>query len=110
MYEDLAGAILNDPSFPDNPAKSPNRRYLRIEARYCGQYRLELFDDLWTEYVNECKPAQPTEWRDRKEHYRAEERHRIVDLLTEFVEENRTGCCDGFCDKILDELEKLGNE
>lgn len=109
-YKDIAEAIVEDEYFPNIPQKSPNRRYLRIEAKYCGYFQLQLFDDLWLEYEKECLPKRAGEWRDRAEMYRRAERERLVNHLTQFVEENRTGICDSLCDKFLDELERLGAE
>ena len=107
-YEDLAESILEDEDFPNLPQKSPNRRYLRINATYCGYTQLLLFDDLWLEFDHECLPKKITE--NRAEGYRRAERERIVDHLTQFVTECRTGVCDSLCDKFLDELERLGTE
>lgn len=109
-YEGLAESILEDEDFPNLPQKSPNRRYLRINAAYCGYTQLLLFDDLWLEYDHECMPRRIVSRRDLPEMYRRAERERIIDHLTLFVEEYRTGICDSLCDKFLDELERLGAE
>lgn len=109
-YEYIAECIEGDEDFPNLPQKSPNRRYLRIEAKYCGYSQLLAFDDLWNEYEADCLPKRSTEWRDRAKEYRRAERQEIVNHLTRFVEEYRTGVCDSLCDKFLDELERLGME
>lgn len=106
-YQMLADSILSDGNFPDAPTKSPNRRYLRLEARYCGKDQVLAFDDLWLEYERECMPKRPKDTRRTVDQIKHEERQRIVDLMTEYVTEHRTGQYDDFCDWLLDKLEKI---
>lgn len=107
LFRKLAEDILNDEDFPNAPMKAPNRRYLRLEANYCGHYQLLAFDDLWTWYEEKCMPKRPKDTHKTAEQIRQEERQRIVDQLTLWAMENRTGICDGFCDALIEELEQI---
>ena len=107
LFRKLAEDILNDEDFPNAPMKAPNRRYLRLEANYCGHYQLLAFDDLWAWYEEKCMPKRPKDTHKTAEQVRQEERQRIVDLMTEYVTEYRTGQYDDFCDKLLDKLERI---
>lgn len=106
-YLEFTDKIIEDSSFPDSPIKAQNRRYLRIEAGYAGYTQLLMFDDLWTEYEKECLPKKTDDWRKKTEKIRQAERIEICEKITEFISDNRTGVCDGFCDKLTDFVEKL---